>query len=400
MPHERVRAPGRGGDGSGAGRRIRPAESPQQYARRPPGAVSPYGPFDARQLLSLQRVAGNRTVGAVLARQPAPAAAPVGTGQRFSRAGTMQAYVELVREAERRLIVAGHATPDDRIRMLSGLYYGTPWSVDHDVEGSDVRDRGFQVYTARAGAGDDPRPVLGESLFRALKASQDVGGVDVGHVIVGINARASVSSRAIPVPGHGATGLELVTWVGDLGGATARLAADRVRNPRATPNRYFQGTDYGSRSNLEGDIAAYLVATVGTVRTATEPVLPVSGLVADALAAYFLRPGARTNRCWEFLLTQGAQFSGRALSNRAAVEAGMAGKFESFGRIYLANFMRQHGTFTPESLLVALGHIHGAAQAVAAHFVDWLLECLPANVPATPAEEPGVLDRIRRALGL
>jgi Domain of unknown function (DUF4157) len=319
------------------------------------------------------------------------------TDQR-SRATSMQAYVALVREAERRLIAVGHTSADDRIRMLSGLYYGTPWSKDRDVMGSDVRDRGFQIYTARAGPGDDPRPILGRSLFQALKDSQDVAGVDMGHAIIGINARASATSRSIPIPGHGATGLELVTWVGDLGGATARLAADRVRTPRARPDRYFQGTDYGARSNLEGDIAAYLVATSGTGPTVTQPVLPASGLVADALADYFLHPGAQTNRCWQFLIMQGAQFSGRALVNRASVETGMASKFVSFGRIYLANYMRQQGTFTPEGFIAAEAQLGDAARDVAVHFVDWLLACLPATMPATP--EPGPLERILRAVGL
>jgi hypothetical protein len=156
------------------------------------------------------------------------------------------------------LIAAGRSDVDDRIRTLSRVYYGTPWSVDHDAEQSGVRDRAFQIYTARPGAGDDPRQALGPSLFAALKASQDAGNLDMGHVLIGLDARSSWTSRRVPIPTQGGSGLEITTWVGDLGGATARLALDRTHDPRARAERYLRGTDYGAASNLAGDIAAYV----------------------------------------------------------------------------------------------------------------------------------------------
>src|SRR5262249_725906 len=156
----------------------------------------------------------------------------------------------------------GHTEVEERLHILSSIYYGTERSLDYKVEKSQTRNIAFQGYLARGYTeSDDPRSCLGCGLFLSLQRNQDVGGIDMGRMIIGMNARMRFLSREVDYPGHGATGLEITTWVGDLGGAAARLALDRVTNPRASAARYFRGTGYGAPSNLEGDVAAYVIAS-------------------------------------------------------------------------------------------------------------------------------------------
>jgi hypothetical protein len=181
---------------------------------------------------------------------------------------------------------------------------------------------------------DDPREAIGRPLFEALKASQDVRGVDMGHVLIGMNARASSVARedsVLPGVSGGPTGLEAVTWVGDLGGAAARVALDRVHNAAAGVDRYFRGNDYGAPSNLEGDVSAHVAGAAALPATAApELSLPASGLIADALAAHFLRPHGRDDGKYQFVRMLGGRFAGNLLGDRADVAATMATKLALF----------------------------------------------------------------------
>ena len=331
-----------------------------------------------------------------------------GTGA-FAPARTVSAYITLVREAESRLIAAGMSSIDDRIQVLSGIYYGTDWSLDYDVEKSQMRNTAFQLYTARAGPGTDPRPVLGTSLFNALKRSQDVAvpgipDVDIGHIIIGMNARSSWTPRNVSVPSQGATGLEITTWVGDLGGAAAQLARDRLRTPSAPATRYFpgaSGTDYGADSNLEGDIASYLAGAPAAATSLQALTVPAGGTIADALAVYFGARRAPTDRATRFLQMTGGTFSGACLANRASLESAYAAKFEAFGRWYAGT---RYGAGTVAATVSVLP---GAAAAVAHEFVNWLLRRVPgaaacgtSTPPPTTQQGGGIVDTARRWLGL
>jgi hypothetical protein len=292
-------------------------------------------------------------------------------------AKTFGAYAALVERFERALIACGSRDLESRLHILSGVYYGTEWSRDFDVERSSARNTGFQIFLARRyTAADDPRrcPRVGAALFSSLKLSQDVRGVDMGHALIGLNARMRRASRELELPLTGSSGLEITTWVGDLGGATARLALDRVRRPAATPHPYFAGTDYGAPSNLEGDVAAYVIGSgpgskVGPLSPATTP------LVADALRDYFVRGIGFRDRCQRFLRMNGAVIARSTLSNATPVRQSMAAKFVAFGGLYLINFGRQHGLSTP-AMLAARGNLTGAGEAVAAFFLDRIVRCM------------------------
>lgn len=231
----------------------------------------------------------------------------------FTRARSFSAYIDLVREAETKLIAAGYTSVEDRIHVLRGIYYGTTWSADYAVEHSLVRNIGFQVYTAST-TPDDPRPILDCGLFDALRNSQDlIDGrrrVDAGHLMIGLDARRSVSARTSTFPTQGGTGLDISTWLGDLGGGAGMLAFRRVIAPATSAMTVFRGTDFGGPINLEGDVAGF-VAARDTTATPTGPVgLTFTGTatIADALAAYLLPTSTGStstewnNRCRTFML--------------------------------------------------------------------------------------------------
>lgn len=187
----------------------------------------------------------------------------------FAPTVSLAGYVELIRAAELALNGCGVTSLEQKLIILSGIYYGPTWSKDYEKEQSPVRNEGFALYTDLVpGIADDPRACLRCNLFEALKASQDVtapqhGRVDMGHIIIGLNARMRAGSRATMLSAGGATGVEAVTWVGDLGGAVGRLAIDRTTKSSTSSAKYFTGSDYGAPSNLEGDVAAAALAGTG-----------------------------------------------------------------------------------------------------------------------------------------
>jgi hypothetical protein len=297
-----------------------------------------------------------------------------GCKQKVVVATTFKDYVALVRKAEAALIACGHTGVEQRLHVLTGIYYGTDWSRDFDVEQSTVRNAGFQTFLAKTyGAGDDPRGCLGCGLFLSLKRSGDAGGVDMGHVLIGMSARMRVLSRVPTFPGTASTGLELTTWVGDLGGAAARLAMDRVKAPTTPASKYFRGKDYGATSNLEGDVAAYVVAAKSPSSVGA-PAIPSSGLVADALEAFFVKGTGRADRCRNFLAMLGGTVSKGKLTNHGAVRDAMADKLATFGLLYMVNFLRQRGR-SLGIVIDAKPLLGKASKDVADLFIARLLAC-------------------------
>src|SRR6266511_2092022 len=76
----------------------------------------------------------------------------------------------------------------------------------------------------------------------------------------------------------------------DLGGAAGRLGRDRVKVPSTPVRKYFtgrRGVDYGADSNLEGDVAAYIVASGASTTSLQRFGVPPGALIADAIGAFF-----------------------------------------------------------------------------------------------------------------
>ena len=253
----------------------------------------------------------------VPAPAPAPDPAPAPTCPTpFAKASSFQSLISLVSAAEARLTANGITTPKEQIHALRGIYYGTTWSMDYAKaqggkgEKSATRNEGFQRFTRPSEEPAltvpvDVRPMLDCGLFEALRDSPEVTDqsgrhVDVGHLVIGLDARfdpafkdeavfkASVGPITKDVP-MGGTGLECVTWLGDLGGGAASLAIKRVGAPATSASAVFAGSDYGGSINLEGDVAAFVVAGGGAALVA--PTFAPGTRMSDALAAY-LSPNA------------------------------------------------------------------------------------------------------------
>jgi hypothetical protein len=316
----------------------------------------------------------------------------------FAKAKDFAGLVEMVRAAEVLLQTCGVVSPNETLGVIRGIYYGTLWSRDFKKEGSVVRNTGFNFYAAHtASSPKDPRACLLCNLFEALADSQDgVEGTrhfDFGHCIIGLEGRFNGTDAAILGAGH--SGLEAATWLGDLGGGAAMLADARVGAPKTRARSRFVGTDFGGSINLEGDIAAYVVARDPSVTGSPSP--PVFGSstspIADALAAY-LSSGTSGGAEWDgrsmqFLLMNGGTFTKSTLDNRASVVATMAEKIEAFGCYYLVNRLRQTGRLTSGRLEKASTFLPGAAQEVASIFVDALQQNV--RTPKTrlqPATDP------------
>jgi len=317
----------------------------------------------------------------------------------YARATTFQQLIDLVRAAEARLRAAGIGTPKDQIHALRGIYYGTAWSLDFSVEKSTTRNEGFQRFTRPsqapgASVPTDVRSVLDCGLFEALRDSQDMVDpsgrhVDFGHLVIGLDARGDPAFTsnikypvATPLGGSldidlGGTGTELVTWLGDLGGGAASLALKRVAAPGTSASAVFTGSDYGGSINLEGDVAAAVVATSSTTAL-TAPSFAAGKALSDALQDY-LSPAAPSAawsaRASTFLKMNGAAFdSSGALTNRAALIAAFAAKIQTFACNYLASRVGDKKVSLADAKTAAKTHIVPSSEEVATAFVDALLD--------------------------
>jgi hypothetical protein len=309
---------------------------------------------------------------------PAPT---VRCAKTYGKASDFTELCTLVRDAEVLLQTCSVKSPSETLGVIRGIYYGTLWSRDFKKESSVVRNTGFNVYASKSlQSPKDPRGCLLCHLFEALADSQDaIEGsrhFDFGHCIIGLEGRFNGTDSSIPGAGH--SGLEAATWIGDLGGGAALLADARVAAPKTRARTRFVGTDFGGSINIEGDVAAYVVALDPS--TTSQPSKPVFGSssspIADALQTY-LKPGTSGGPEWDarsknFLTMNGGTFTGNTLSNRASVISDMADKIEAFACYYLVNRLRQKGRLTSAHFEKAAKFLPNAAQEVATIFVDAL----------------------------
>lgn len=314
----------------------------------------------------------------------------------FKKASSFMELIVLVREAETRLGAAGITTPKDQIHALRGLFYGTTWSTDFAVETSTMRNEGFQRFTRPSqdpakSAPSDVTAVLDCGLADALKGSQDLVDasgrhVDFGHLVIGLDARfdpAFASNVKYPVKALftsvdidlGGTGTELVTWLGDLGGGAASLAVRRVAAPSTSAGTVFTGSDYGGSINLEGDIAASVVAT-GSPSAVTAPNLAPGKKFSDVLQDYLspAAPSASWNdRATTFLTMNGATIdASKTLTNRNALIDSFAKKIQIFACNYLVSRVKDGKIPVATAKAAANDHVISSAREVAAAFVDAL----------------------------
>ena len=327
-----------------------------------------------------------------------------------SKAATFAALIALVRRAETQLIACGVNDVGERVHIIRGIYYGSPWSKDFDTsESSAVRNAMFNVYTGGAQP-RNPLECLDCGTFLSLNDSQDVsnpgaGGLDFGHLMIGLDARRSWAARTLPQPVGQVAGLEAATWAGDLGGGAARLAVDRTRSPTASALGYFTGNDYGASSNLEGDVGGYAAAS-GPGSGSSPLIIAPGSTLGDALEAYMIgssathTPAGRDTRAAAFLGAMGGTLDAKgALTNRATVVATIAAGNENFGCWYLVNFMRQHGGLDLARAEEASHHLVGTAHEMAELFVAALERSSTGRSPTIAVTGPAPSPTPRAADG-
>lgn len=306
-----------------------------------------------------------------------------------SKAG-FDRFIKKIREFENKLINHDKATYkniEERIHVLRGIYYGTTWSVDYKSEGSPVRNAAFQIYTASPKP-IDPRPIIGKELYQELfnyaeiyKDTKKSSGIDFGHTIIGLDARRKFLSRESGLPAHGGcTGLEITTWIGDIGGGAGMLAINRIKNPNKRAKDMFRGSSFGGWINLEGDIAAYLIARdiseIGTPSISFSE----NEFIAGALENYLLNKDEKNqwkNRAKIFLEMLGAEFDhDDNITNIKEVGIHTAAKIASFAELYMANRLRQNGNVSTDQLIAASSHLIGASTEMTLILLNTLIKAI------------------------
>ncbi len=309
-----------------------------------------------------------------------------------------KAFIDLIKEAEQ--VFADNEIEDttEHIHILRGLYYGTVWSVDYEDRKSTIRNDMFNLYSGSLEP-RDPRKMLGTTLFNELRQCAEVhesptDRFDFGHCIIGLNCRNSFLSRSAAVPGHGGgTGFEVCTWLGDLGGGASMLAMKRATgSPTHRAIKMFpkSGHSYGSWVNLEGDAAAYLVASdVGGADGAKSLDLDPDKRFSTVLAEYLLNSSGsnfKAERAKQVLCALGCAFDANGtITNETDVQSNVANKLYEFADLYMMQWYYNENKLDVDRALNASKYFLPASVEVTSIFFDMLKACtkLP-GLPLTP----------------
>ena len=273
--------------------------------------------------------------------------------ERRVPASSMGEYISLVRSLEAAYPELG---PRQFLAMLRQIYYGRPWSASPTAQWMDVLPHSPAMSDPRERAGRHPG-----SLFHALRESQEVVGVDIGHVLTGLEAildpipRVSLTVTG-PDPMVAMPNTEFATWGGDLGSAAGQAVADHLLDRTVRPDaEYFR--EYVSDADLEGNIDAFGIARgaaasggladllsgtpprsmAGTVRVGT-PVSEILTRYYTGTASPLTR--ARADRFRDFAALVGGHVSGGRITNRSGLEGSMAERVASFARVWVVREMR------------------------------------------------------------
>jgi len=302
-------------------------------------------------------------------------------------AKTFDELVDLVKQAEEVLIKNGYGDVGDRISILRGIYYGTAWSLDYNIEKSIARNIAFNLLYTGSNVVADARKKLKcckgciADLFNSLYKSPEVfhtryKAVDFGHLIIGIDARRSWRARNVNIPTQGGSGLEICTWVGDLGGGVGKLSLDRVKNPSKRAKILFltHGSSYGAMVNLEGDIAAYVVGMNKSKESNIENPTNIFNTIHESLKDYFDIKWDK--RAYFFLKMLGGKFTSGSLTNKNELIEYCAEAFRDFANWYMGLRMKEKGMGNIDDFLKATDYFIPVSKEVASIFIDGLLHVI------------------------
>lgn len=289
-------------------------------------------------------------------------------------------FIDLLAQAEDALSLSGITDLYERIDIIRGIYYGTEWSVDFSVEASDGRNLAFNTYCKDADEPLDPRPIIGEQiyteLFNCAEVSDGNRSIDFGHLVIGLDARAANGSN-VSYPGFGGTGPDIVTWLGDLGAGAGTIALRRTNNPNLRAITIYNGqSSFGSSTNLEGDIAAFVLGW----NDSPPPLSIFPSFTSDqTLEVIFEEYVLDINSQWmdrarQFLIILGGEFnSSGVLINENELIENLTSQMETFGESYLVFRLLDNGIFDLDRMIEASTHLHGAANEVAQILITTLM---------------------------
>ena len=273
--------------------------------------------------------------------------------ERRSPASSIGDYITLVRDLES---FYPEMDPRQFLAMLRQIYYGRPWSARPTTQWSDVLPNSPAMSDPRHQAGRGPG-----SLFHSLRESQELGGLDIGHVLTGLEALLNPTTEVTlsvtgPDPTVSMPNTEFATWGGDLGSAAGQSVADILLTRPVRPDReYF--SEYASDADIEGDIDSFGIEQGARASGGLAALLsaPPSGSMAGAvrggtpvsqiLAQYYSGvasdlSSAHTNRYRDFVNRIGGRVSGNRIVNRAALVGPIARRVASFAELWFIREVR------------------------------------------------------------
>jgi len=304
-----------------------------------------------------------------------------------SKARNFRDLISLVKDAEEIMIQNKLTELGDRINCIRGIYYGTTWSLDYAQEKSDSRNYGFYVYTGLTNVKHDARKMLKCSdickgkLFEALYQSPEVVDsssmvTDFGHLMIGLDARRSYIAKNTNLP-YGGTGLENVTWIGDIGGGTGMLAYKRTTDPnvRAKKIVFDSAHDYGCSINIEGDIAAYIVGLNYKDKDGWKEISnPTDELeyIYKGLEDYFDKSKGWTLRVNAFITQIGGEIENGVLTNKEDLLEDIIDSVEGMSQFYIS-LRAKDKSYNYQNLLKSFGYIKSCSKEVSEIFLEGLL---------------------------
>jgi hypothetical protein len=293
-------------------------------------------------------------------------------------------YVALMKCAETRM---GKSTRE-MLTVFRQIYYGKPWSNSK----TSLWDRVIRCSPAVG----DPRSALGAPLFDSLKNSQEIGGVDVGHVFAGLEAMTCPTADvSFPVAGGLVDVIAdmpnevFATWGGDLGAAAAaHVACDQLGSAAASKDECgkvappqslrFYFDHHAPSQDLEGDIDPFVIRasekgiSCGSSPGVTfTPSRAISDMFEDAYINSTSKLGvAHQNRYQCLLELLGATISGKRVTNRSAVKAKFMHQVASFADLFFTKI--KGGGFRDQSDVGDRTKMRIDSDKVLDMFIDYL----------------------------
>jgi hypothetical protein len=234
-------------------------------------------------------------------------------------------YIALMKCAETRMGLSAR----EMLTVFRQIYYGKPWSNAK----TSLWDHVIQCSPAVG----DPQTKLGTTLFDSLKKSQEVAGVDAGHVFAGLEAMTCpVAHGLVDVVAAAAAHVAC----DQLGSAAASKDDCGMKAPPQTLRFYFN--HHVSSQDLEGDIDPFIIrASEKGIPCASSPGTPftpsraISDIFVDAYINSTSKLGvAHQNRYECMLQLLGATISGKRVTNRAAIKSKFMPQVASFADLF------------------------------------------------------------------